>query len=155
MILPNYVTDCPCSLSVTAIPKISGSEHGVQDSAMNGLQPISQLRQSSAHDDTHGVIQIRFLDLLFYAYRSPVVKHSQMRYPFVLGPSDQQSPSSAEFYQSGVYSVSTEQTFLLALFRNHFQGWGFLHRNRSVVAGEDLVSEMSLRAQRSNLIEKA
>ena len=37
--------------------------HGVEDPAMDGLQAIPHVRESPAHDDAHGVLNVGFLHL--------------------------------------------------------------------------------------------
>ena len=39
--------------------------HTVQDAAVNGLEPIADIGESSADDDRHGVVEIRPTHLLF------------------------------------------------------------------------------------------
>ena len=64
MVLTQHVTDRVSALTELSLRVQSVSVHGVQDTSVDRFESVSDIRQRTAGNDRHGVIQIRILHLL-------------------------------------------------------------------------------------------
>ena len=64
MVLTQNITDTGSGLLKRLIRSQTALIHGVEDSAVYGLQAISHIRQSAANDDAHGVFNIGFFHFI-------------------------------------------------------------------------------------------
>jgi hypothetical protein len=65
MVFTDHVADDACRLLVRAIPLVAKLAHRVQHSAVDGLEPVTDVGQGAAHDHAHRVIEIGLLHLVF------------------------------------------------------------------------------------------
>ncbi len=65
VVFTDDVTDHTGGLLVCLVPVVAQLTHGMQDAAMNGLEAVTNVGQRAAHDDAHGVVEIRLAHLVF------------------------------------------------------------------------------------------
>ena len=65
MVLTNHVTDDTGRLSVGLVMRIARLMHRVEDAPVHRFQTIAGIRQRTAHDHAHGVVEIGALHLVF------------------------------------------------------------------------------------------
>ena len=64
VILTDHITDHTGRLLVGFVPVVAEHVHGEQDAPVHRLEAIAHIRQGTADDDAHGVIQIGLFELL-------------------------------------------------------------------------------------------
>ncbi len=57
VIVTHDVTDDARALDVAAVWPVATVEHGVEDLAVNWLEPVAHVGQCPAHDDAHRVVE--------------------------------------------------------------------------------------------------
>src|SRR5436190_11830137 len=72
MVLTENISDYARALFRGPVEIQAHLAHGVQNAAMDWLQAVANIRQRSTDDDTHRVVEIRPLHLLFDVYRYQV-----------------------------------------------------------------------------------
>ena len=65
VVLADDVADHARGFLVGLVPVVTELAHGVQDAAVHGLQAVAHVGQRAAHDDAHGVVEIRLAHLVF------------------------------------------------------------------------------------------
>ncbi len=65
VIVTHDVTDNARTLEVPAVRTVTTVVHRVEDAAMHRLQAVTDLRQRTADDDRHRVVEVRPLHLDF------------------------------------------------------------------------------------------
>ena len=73
VVVTHDVTDDAGALEVAAVGAVTAVVHRVEDPAVDGLEPVSDLRQRPPDDDRHGVVEVRPLHLDFDADRLDAV----------------------------------------------------------------------------------
>ena len=68
MVLTDNVTDHAGRFLVRLVEVIAKHTHCVQDTPVNRLQTIANVRQCTPDNDTHRVVQIGLLHLVFETY---------------------------------------------------------------------------------------
>ena len=64
MVLAHHVGDGTGRLHMLAVPVIAALMRRIEDTAVDGLQPVAHVRQRAGDDDAHGVIEIAALHFL-------------------------------------------------------------------------------------------
>ena len=70
MVFTNDITHDPRGFHIRAIVGVIQNIHGKQHAAVNGFQPITNIRQRPANDDAHCIVQIGLLELVLNVYRT-------------------------------------------------------------------------------------
>src|SRR6266545_2342308 len=65
MVLAHAVAHDARGLLVGSVPRHPDDAHGVEHAAVHGLEAVSYVRERPAHDDGHGVVEVRLPHLLF------------------------------------------------------------------------------------------
>ena len=65
MVLTDDVADDACRLLVGPVPLVAELAHGMEHAPVHRLQAVANVRQRSAHDHAHGVIEVRLAHLVF------------------------------------------------------------------------------------------
>ena len=65
MIFTHDITDDTGGFTVRPVPIVIALVHHMHDAAMNGFQPVTDIRQRPAHDHAHRIIEIGFAHLVF------------------------------------------------------------------------------------------
>jgi hypothetical protein len=63
VVVAHHVADDAGALDVAAVRAEAGVVHRVQDLAVYGLESVAHVGQRAAHDDAHGVVEVRALHL--------------------------------------------------------------------------------------------
>jgi hypothetical protein len=69
VILTHNVADHAGALVPTPVRPVAAVVHGIEDSAVHRLEPVTDLRQRTSHDHAHGVIEVGLLDLVLQVDR--------------------------------------------------------------------------------------
>ena len=64
VVLLQHVADDRGALAVGAVGAVPGLEHRPQDPLVDRLQPVADVGEGTSHDDRHGVVEVRALDLV-------------------------------------------------------------------------------------------
>ena len=64
VVLAHHVADDAGALHVAAVGRVPLFVHREQDAALDGLEAVAHVGQRPADDDAHGVVEVRFLDLV-------------------------------------------------------------------------------------------
>ena len=69
MVFTDNITDHTGRFFVRLVPVVAQFGHGEQHPPVHRLEAIPNVRQGPPHDDAHGVIEVRLLQLVFNVYR--------------------------------------------------------------------------------------
>ena len=64
VVLTDHVAHHPGGFLVTLVPVVAELVHGVQHPPVHRLESVAHVRQRPPHDHTHGVIEVRLLQLV-------------------------------------------------------------------------------------------
>ena len=84
MVFTDDVTDHTGRFFIRLVPVVTQFAHGEQYAPVYGLKPVTHIRQGTPHDDTHGVVQIGLLELIFNIYRENLFGNFSHGNPVVL-----------------------------------------------------------------------
>jgi len=68
VIFTDHVTDHAGRLFVSFVPVIPQHIHRIKHAAMHRFQAITDVRQRTSYDDTHGIVQVGLAHLVFEVY---------------------------------------------------------------------------------------
>ena len=81
VVLTDHVAHHPGGFLVTLVPVVAELVHGVQHPPVHRLESVAHVRQRPPHDHTHGVIEVRLLQLVldidgknFFGYFTHVLR---------------------------------------------------------------------------------
>ncbi len=66
MVLAHDVADDASALARGFVRLQAHLLHGVENAAVYGFESVADIGQGAADDDRHGIVEIRFLHLVFY-----------------------------------------------------------------------------------------
>ena len=73
VILTHYLTDDTCTFLRRLVTRVTEFIHSEQHTAVNRFETVAHIRQRTAHDHTHRVIDIRGFHFLVNLHRNNVI----------------------------------------------------------------------------------
>ena len=65
VIFTDDITDDSRRLHIGSVEGVVQNIHGEQNSTMHGLQAVAHIRQSTANNDTHGIVEVGLPEFIF------------------------------------------------------------------------------------------